>query len=91
MSLQPAWRGSSLPLAKVVDGKGWEPLLVPGANTMLGPVTCLYWWGRTANRVASEEPMVDRGGLEEWQSALEDVNYVLEGLIKYNTENIVDG
>ncbi|KZP27109.1 hypothetical protein FIBSPDRAFT_731165 [Athelia psychrophila] len=87
LSLQPACRGSSPPLAKVVDGGSWEPLLTPGANAMLGPVACLYWWGQTANGITSEEP-VGSGVLEEWHRALEDVNYVLEGLIKYNADNI---
>ena len=48
---------------------------------MLGPVACLYWWGRTVNGVASEEPVSDKGTVEEWMDAVEDITYVLQGLV----------
>lgn len=85
LSLQPEWRGSSRPLSRVYGGS-WEPLLMPGANAMLGPVACLYWWGRTAKGFALDSPVVDIGSVEGWEDAVEDVNFVLEGLIKYNTK-----
>lgn len=87
MTLQPEWRGSSLPLPRGTYDGNWGPLLIPGANAMLGPVACLYWWGRTANGVASEQQVTEGGIIEEWQDAVEEINYVLEGLIKYNAEN----
>lgn len=86
LTLQPGWRGSSRPLSKGAYEGSWEPLVMPGANAMLGPVACLYWWGRTANGVASEQLVVDGGSIETWQDAVEDINYVLEGLIMYNAE-----
>ncbi|KZP10388.1 hypothetical protein FIBSPDRAFT_758443 [Athelia psychrophila] len=83
LALQPEWRGSARPLFRGPFGEDWEVLATPGANAMLGALACLYWWGCNVQGVASEAPVVDVGGVEEWLDAVEDMNYVLEGLIKH--------
>ncbi|KAF7968024.1 hypothetical protein HWV62_32154 [Athelia sp. TMB] len=85
-TLQPGWRGTSQPLSQEADGGSWEPLAVPGANAMIGPIACLYWWGRTVHGLA-EEKVEKQGSKEKWLEAVEDVNYTLKGLIHAALEN----
>jgi hypothetical protein len=60
----------------------WEPLYAPGANGMLGPVACLYWWGHAVLDKDGGCVKVN-GDIKEWTDAVEDVTWVLVGLIKH--------
>ncbi|KAH7904934.1 hypothetical protein BJ138DRAFT_989940, partial [Hygrophoropsis aurantiaca] len=81
-SLQPNWRqcgANSRPLRTPHYGDIWGELDTPGANGMLSPLACVYWWGCAV--LGKVEGVVVNGCEDEWKSALFDVIWVLEGLI----------
>ncbi|KAF7970504.1 hypothetical protein HWV62_23825 [Athelia sp. TMB] len=87
LALQPSWRGTAIPLSIVPvdelphDRSHWGSLVLPGINGMLGIVACLYWWGCTATGITLKD-VNDRGSLEDWEAAVSDVTYVLQGLLR---------
>jgi hypothetical protein len=82
-ALQPTWRQGEAELVRGdYDGMDWEPLYAPGANSMLGPVACLYWWGCAV--LGKDGGCVKvNGDIKEWMDAVEDVTWVLDGLIEH--------
>ncbi|KAJ7601819.1 hypothetical protein DFH06DRAFT_1024704, partial [Mycena polygramma] len=78
-SLQPPWR------TKDADGRystgteygdEWGTLAIPGQNGTLSVVASLYFWGSSRRTPAS---MPD-GIQEDWEAAVLDVAWMLEGL-----------
>ncbi|KAF7970434.1 hypothetical protein HWV62_23909 [Athelia sp. TMB] len=87
VSIQPTWRGNKRPLSTTQPSNlspaqaRWGPLVCPGPNGVLGPVACLYWWGCSVKGITPDVDKTRGGTLEEWETALADVTYVLEGLV----------
>jgi hypothetical protein len=80
--LQPVWRRGKDGLLREEYGDNWELLYAPGANGMLGPVACLYWWGVAV--LSEDESSVEANGpVAVWTEAVKDVTWVLEGLIRH--------
>ncbi|KAJ7449741.1 hypothetical protein B0H11DRAFT_1928524 [Mycena galericulata] len=68
-SINPEWRLREGKLVREGEGD-WGQLRCPGANGFLNVIICLKWW-----RDAMEE------GSEEWELAVADVTWVLEGML----------
>lgn len=89
IALQPDWREleseDNLPSPKETYGDDWSGLIKPGPNGVLGVVACLYWWGCTVQKKV--EGIKVAGNIVEWMQAVEDVGWVLEGLVLYIEAN----
>ena len=83
MSLQPQWWSSVQPLARLEDQSDWGKLYTPGANGILGIITCLYWWGKSTLGKVEEGVVQDAGNIEECKEAVEDVQWTLQALVDH--------
>ncbi|KAJ7846660.1 hypothetical protein B0H13DRAFT_1646553 [Mycena leptocephala] len=78
-SLQPAWRTKEADGRYSIGteyGEDWGVLAIPGQNGSLTVVAGLYFWGSARRTPAS----VPDGMQEEWEAAVLDVAWMLEGL-----------
>lgn len=73
-AMQPAWRvkDDTGRWKKESYGGDWAPLACPGRNGMLSVIATLSWWGRKID---------DDKETAEWMMMVDDVKWVLDGLI----------
>jgi hypothetical protein len=76
-SMQPDWRKRGVDGRWRIDGEygySWDDLDFPGQNGCLSVAAGLYFWGCA---LEGEEG----GTLEQWNHAVQDVSWMLEGLL----------
>ncbi|KAH7904939.1 hypothetical protein BJ138DRAFT_1018422, partial [Hygrophoropsis aurantiaca] len=86
--LQPSWRTlgeDSRPVKPCHYGDDWGELDTPGANGMLSPIACVYWWGCAV--LGKVDGVVVQGTEKDWKDALLDVTWTLDALI-HNAHDI---
>lgn len=73
-TMQPGWRVKDMEgrWEKVAYKGKWSHLVSPGRNGMLSIIATLSWWGRKIG---------DGVEKDEWKMMVEDVKWVLDGLI----------
>ncbi|KAJ7430083.1 hypothetical protein B0H11DRAFT_1765718 [Mycena galericulata] len=72
-AINPDWRQGEGEgeLLKGVEGS-WGVMECPGQNGFLNILICLKWWGER----------LDSDSREEWERAVDDVNWVLRGMLR---------
>ena len=59
LSLQPEWRGKTLPLSRdVPSDEAWSALRVPGRNGLLSLIVVVGWWWSAAHEDREEAPFM---------------------------------
>ncbi|KAJ7721060.1 hypothetical protein DFH07DRAFT_760629 [Mycena maculata] len=72
-AINPSWRRRNGELVR--EGTGpWKVLRHPGPNGLLNILVCLKWW---------HGELETDGPNEEWNGAVEDVVWALEGIVRY--------
>lgn len=76
IKMQPSWRGTEWPLSRagLSLSESWPETLKGGRNGMEAVLITLSWW---CSVVKSESQR------REWDSAVEDVSWVLEQMVRY--------
>ncbi|KAJ7714047.1 hypothetical protein DFH07DRAFT_763156 [Mycena maculata] len=71
--LNPGWRKRDGELVREGTGR-WEALRHPGQNGFLNVLVCLKWW---------HEKLETDAERDEWDRAVDDVLWALEGILGY--------